>query len=71
MSESMNPASEHWADRAAARIVATGRPPLVSTGISPSGEIHIGNLREVVTADAVVRALRAGLQVNGAGLRVQ
>jgi len=31
---------------------------VVSTGISPSGEIHIGNLREVVTGDAVYRALR-------------
>lgn len=35
----------------------TGEPPVISTGISPSGQIHIGNLREVVTGDAVFRAL--------------
>jgi lysyl-tRNA synthetase class 1 len=50
--------AKHWADRAAAQIVESGRPPVISTGISPSGQIHIGNLREVVTGDAVFRALR-------------
>ncbi len=51
----------HWADRAAAEIMAAqgdGRKPVLSTGISPSGEIHIGNMREVLTADAVYRALK-------------
>ena len=47
----------HWADDAAERVLASGRQPVLSTGISPSGEIHIGNLREVLTADAVYRAL--------------
>ena len=31
---------------------------MISTGISPSGEIHIGNMREVLTGDAVFRALK-------------
>lgn len=48
----------HWADEAADSVIAAGRPPVLSTGISPSGEIHVGNLREVLTADAVYRALR-------------
>ena len=48
----------HWADRAAAEIEAGDRAPVLSTGISPSGEIHIGNMREVLTADAVFRALK-------------
>lgn len=48
----------HWADAIAERVVAEDRPPVLSTGISPSGEIHIGNMREVLTADAVYRALR-------------
>jgi lysyl-tRNA synthetase class 1 len=48
----------HWADEAAAAVVRAGRHPVISTGISPSGEIHIGNLREVLTADAVYRALK-------------
>src|SRR5262245_26758885 len=47
----------HWADEVAGRVLASGRQPVLSTGISPSGEIHIGNLREVLTADAIYRAL--------------
>jgi lysyl-tRNA synthetase class 1 len=49
--------SLHWADAAAAAAIASGRPAVVSSGISPSGKIHIGNMREVLTADAVFRAL--------------
>lgn len=54
------PAQEatHWADHAAAAAIAAGRPVIVSSGISPSGEIHIGNMREVLTADAVYRAVK-------------
>lgn len=48
----------HWADAIATRVLETVRPPVISTGISPSGEIHVGNMREVLTADAVFRALR-------------
>lgn len=33
-------------------------PHVVVTGISPSGNIHIGNLREVLVAEAVARALK-------------
>ena len=32
---------------------------MVVTGISPSGNIHVGNLREVLVAEAVVNALKA------------
>ncbi len=50
---------KHWADVVAATIYEKHRGPHeISTGISPSGEIHIGNLREVITADVVCRALR-------------
>ena len=51
-------ASIHWADAAAEAAIASGRPAVVSSGISPSGKIHIGNMREVLTADAVYRALK-------------
>ncbi|HEX2729661.1 MAG TPA: lysine--tRNA ligase, partial [Rubrobacteraceae bacterium] len=34
-------------------------PHVVVTGISPSGNIHAGNLREVLVAEAVANALRA------------
>jgi lysyl-tRNA synthetase class 1 len=47
----------HWADRIAREVIAAGRAPVISTGISPSGEIHVGNLREVLTGDAIHRAL--------------
>lgn len=51
-------AARHWADGAAEEAIASGRPVVVSSGISPSGEIHIGNMREVLTADAVFRAVK-------------
>ncbi|MBZ5639444.1 MAG: lysine--tRNA ligase [Acidobacteriia bacterium] len=51
-------APRHWADEAASAVASSGAIPVISTGISPSGEIHIGNMREVLTADAVYRALR-------------
>jgi lysyl-tRNA synthetase class 1 len=33
-------------------------PFLIASGISPSGRIHVGNLREVLTADIIHRVLR-------------
>lgn len=48
----------HWADEAARAVLeARPGPQVISTGISPSGPIHVGNLREILTADAVYRAL--------------
>ena len=47
----------HWADVMAEEIIGSGKKHLVATGITPSGHIHIGNMREVVTADATYRAL--------------
>lgn len=58
----------HWSDHAADRLLA--RDPNLDTyvcaaGISPSGVVHIGNFREVITVDFVVRALRkAGKKVR-------
>ena len=52
------PTRIHWADEIAERLAADGRPQVISSGISPSGEIHIGNMRDVLTADAVYRAAR-------------
>jgi lysyl-tRNA synthetase class 1 len=50
-----------WADRVAETLIERfGQGPhMVVTGISPSGNIHVGNLREVIVAEAVARALRA------------
>lgn len=51
----------HWADVAAERTLAAhpGRERItVAAGITPSGVVHIGNFREVITVDLVARALR-------------
>ncbi len=47
----------HWADVVARDLLSRGEKHRIATGISPSGHIHLGNLREMVTADAVRRAL--------------
>ncbi|MBK6919098.1 MAG: lysine--tRNA ligase [Deltaproteobacteria bacterium] len=51
----------HWADVAAARTLQAHpqRDSItVAAGITPSGVVHIGNFREVMTVDLVARALR-------------
>ena len=51
----------HWADHAA-RATAGKHPDVevitAAAGITPSGTVHIGNFREVITVDLVARALR-------------
>ena len=46
-----------WAEKVAGSL-GPG-PHVVVTGISPSGNIHVGNLREVLVGEAVTNALRA------------
>ena len=58
-----DPYFSHWADIAARKVVAAhppaeGRPIVCAAGITPSGVVHIGNFREVMTVDLVARALR-------------
>jgi len=48
--------SIHWADVIAEKLESSG-PHTIATGITPSGPVHIGNMREVMTAEAVYRAL--------------
>ena len=50
--------SQHWADQVAGELLAARSRHLLSTGITPSGEYHVGHLREVLTAEGVRRALR-------------
>lgn len=65
---SPDPYFSHWADLAAKKTLAAhqGAQSLtVAAGITPSGEVHIGNFREVITVDLVARALRdAGVDVR-------
>ena len=51
-----------WADALADRIIkekGDKEEYVCASGITPSGQVHIGNFREVITTDMVVRALRA------------
>ena len=55
----------YWADNIAERIInrrknviEKGETLTVASGITPSGHIHIGNAREVLTADAIYKSLK-------------
>jgi lysyl-tRNA synthetase class 1 len=51
----------HWADNYAEKIIREkGDKELYvcASGITPSGTVHIGNFREIITVELVVRALR-------------
>lgn len=50
----MDNQSVHWADIIAREAEGA---QVIATGITPSGNIHVGNMREVVTADAIFRAM--------------
>lgn len=47
----------HWADVITQDVLASTSQHLLSTGITPSGEYHVGHLREIMTAEAIYRAL--------------
>ena len=52
----------HWADQMADKIIRE-KSDLDSytcaSGITPSGTVHLGNFREIITVDLVVKALRS------------
>ncbi|MDX1612025.1 MAG: lysine--tRNA ligase, partial [Candidatus Thermoplasmatota archaeon] len=48
----------HWADVLAKELLEQGDEHVLATGITPSGPIHVGNLREVMTTETVHRAVR-------------
>jgi lysyl-tRNA synthetase class 1 len=55
------PRAVHWADETAAKIIREkGEKELYTcaSGITPSGTVHIGNFREIISVELVVRALR-------------
>ena len=59
---------QHWADATAERTVrARGERDryVLAAGITPSGTVHFGNMREIITPELVARALRrAGYAVR-------
>lgn len=57
----MSDAQSHWADIYAAKIIREKGDKdtyTCASGITPSGTVHIGNFREIISVDLVVRALR-------------
>ena len=55
------PKSTHWADLTAEKIIREKGDKEVYTcasGITPSGTVHVGNFREIISVDLTVRALR-------------
>jgi len=51
-----------WADAIADKIIkekGAKEKYVCASGITPSGQVHIGNFREVITTDLVVKALEA------------
>jgi lysyl-tRNA synthetase class 1 len=66
MSDKRTPIPD-WAKKIAEDLLVTHGegPHVVVTGISPSGNIHVGNLREVLVGEAVANALK----VRGARVR--
>lgn len=51
----------HWADTNAEKVIrAKGDRPIYTcaSGITPSGTVHIGNFREIISVELIVRALR-------------
>ena len=52
----------HWADYTAQRLMERGGKQVSASGITPSGEFHIGHLREILSAEMIHRAcLDAGI----------
>ena len=55
----------HWAERTASNLSHRGHDHLIAAGITPSGEFHIGHIREILTCDMIVRAC------NNSGLNAE
>ena len=68
MADARDPYFSHWADNAAKRTLAAhpdAKQVAVAAGITPSGVVHVGNFREIMTVELVARALRdAGVEVR-------
>tara|TARA_B000000609_G_scaffold46850_1_gene34201 strand:+ start:3071 stop:4585 length:1515 start_codon:yes stop_codon:yes gene_type:complete len=55
----------HWADFAAQTLSQRGNKHIIASGITPSGEFHIGHLREILTGDMITRACKdAGMDAE-------
>lgn len=48
----------HWADVVAGELLEAQPRHVLATAITPSGPIHVGNMREVLTSEAIHRAIQ-------------
>jgi len=51
----------HWSDQTARKVIeekGDKKEYVCASGITPSGVVHIGNFREIITVDIVARALK-------------
>jgi lysyl-tRNA synthetase class 1 len=61
MTEEKEKDEKHWADAIAEKLIELNpkkKKFVCAAGISPSGTVHIGNFRDVITVDLVGRALK-------------
>ena len=61
MNDIQKPLSSHWADVTADKIIrerGDKEQYVCASGITPSGTVHIGNFREIISVELVVRALK-------------
>ncbi len=55
----------HWADVEASALRSISDEHIISTGITPSGHIHVGNMREILTGNGIYRAAKdAGIDAR-------
>ncbi len=50
--------SMHWADVIAKEVSEKNDHPIIATGISPTGILHVGSLREAITGESIRSALK-------------
>lgn len=51
----------HWADQIARKLIEANpgkKKFILASGITPSGKVHIGNFRDIITSDLVCRSLK-------------
>lgn len=48
----------HWADVIAKEVSKENSHPIIATGISPTGILHVGSLREAITGESIRSALK-------------
>ncbi len=58
--------SMHWADVIAKDVVDNCDHPLIATGISPTGILHVGSLREAITGESI----RSAVEATGADVKL-